>query len=183
MLRVTWLRGVVAAAMMAVLVWASGMQEGKAATKKEGNTATKKKRPRAANVTAYYALLKWHDAFRKENKLAGFKVDEKLTKCAQDYADYMAKHGKYGHNLDGRVMDRAKRAGYVFRRVGENIAKTRFHTALDVMNGWKKSPGHRKAILTKVYEHIGIGIAKGKKKIYYWVVVFGQPRKSTSDKK
>ena len=48
-----------------------------------------------------------------------------------------------------------------------------------VVNGWMKSPGHRKEILTAHYEEMGIGVACTPDDQYdtFWCVLFGNPRK------
>lgn len=48
-----------------------------------------------------------------------------------------------------------------------------------VVNGWMKSPGHRKEILTAHYEEVGIGVACTPDDQYdtFWCVLFGDPRK------
>ena len=46
-----------------------------------------------------------------------------------------------------------------------------------VVNGWMKSPGHRKEILTAHYEEMGIGVAPDDQYDTFWCVLFGNPRK------
>ena len=48
-----------------------------------------------------------------------------------------------------------------------------------VVNGWMKSPGHRKEILTAHYEEMGIGVACTPDDQYdtFWCVVFGKPKR------
>lgn len=46
-----------------------------------------------------------------------------------------------------------------------------------VVNGWMKSPGHRKEILTAHYEEMGIGVAPDDTDDTFWCVVFGKPQK------
>jgi uncharacterized protein YkwD len=48
-----------------------------------------------------------------------------------------------------------------------------------VVNGWMKSPGHRKEILTAHYEEMGIGVACTPDDQYdtFWCVVFGNPKR------
>jgi uncharacterized protein YkwD len=48
-----------------------------------------------------------------------------------------------------------------------------------VVNGWMKSSGHRKEILTAHYEEMGIGVACTPDDQYdtFWCVVFGAPRR------
>ena len=48
-----------------------------------------------------------------------------------------------------------------------------------VVNGWMKSPGHRKEILTAHYEEMGVGVACTPDDQYdtFWCVVFGNPKR------
>ena len=48
-----------------------------------------------------------------------------------------------------------------------------------VVNGWMKSPGHRKEILNAPYEEMGIGVACTPDDQYdtFWCVVFGNPKR------
>jgi uncharacterized protein YkwD len=48
-----------------------------------------------------------------------------------------------------------------------------------VVNGWMKSPGHRKEILTAHYEEMSIGVACTPDDQYdtFWCVVFGKPKR------
>jgi len=48
-----------------------------------------------------------------------------------------------------------------------------------VVNGWMKSPGHRKEVLTADYEEMGIGVACTPDDQYdtFWCVVFGVPKR------
>jgi hypothetical protein len=79
------------------------------------------------------------------------------------------------------VSDLAKRNGYAFILVGENLALGDFVSSKDVVNAWMDSPGHRKNILSESYSEIGIAVGRS---MYegrmQWVVVqsFGLPKDS-----
>ena len=61
------------------------------------------------------AIVEQTNAFRKEHKLDAVTGDENLMKCASDFANFMAKTSKYGHNADGQTpAQRAKAAGYEY---------------------------------------------------------------------
>jgi uncharacterized protein YkwD len=87
----------------------------------------------------------------------------------------MAAHRKLDHKgSDGStVADRVKRAGYVYVRVGENIADGQ-ETVEEVMRSWIKSPGHRENILADFTE-MGAAQAEDDKGNPYWCVNFGIP--------
>ena len=70
------------------------------------------------------ALLAAHNRERKQEQLGPLKLSPKLCESAAIHARDMAKHQKLDHNgSDGStVADRVKRMGYIYVRVGENIA-------------------------------------------------------------
>ena len=87
----------------------------------------------------------------------------------------MAKRHKLDHKgSDGStVADRVKRAGYVYVRVGENIADGQ-KTVDQVMDSWMKSPGHRANILAEFTE-MGAARVEDDEGVNYWCVNFGAP--------
>lgn len=98
--------------------------------------------------------------FRAGAGLGPVAVSRKLEQAAAKHADDMARRGFFSHTgSDGSsVGKRAKRVGYRYCRIVENIAKGQASSA-DVMRDWAKSPGHRQNMLDpKVKE---IGVAKG----------------------
>jgi len=72
----------------------------------------------------------------------------------------------------------AKRYGYEYLNVGENLALGDFSSSIDVMTGWMNSPGHRANILGTGFTEIGItamrGIWEGKE-TWFAVQEFGRP--------
>ncbi len=77
------------------------------------------------------------------------------------------------------VSDLAKKNGYEYVAIGENLALGDFTSSKDVVNAWMNSPGHRKNILSKTYSEIGIAAGKSEYKgRKTWIIVqsFGYPR-------
>ncbi len=99
---------------------------------------------------------------------AGIKLDDMLNK---QYFDHIAPDGTGIANL-------AKKTGYEFILIGENLALGSFEDDSDLVNAWMQSPGHRENILNKNFKEIGIAVKKG---IYegeeVWIAVqeFGTP--------
>lgn len=58
-----------------------------------------------------------------------------------------------------------------FSAAAENIARGQ-RTPTEVMNAWMNSTGHRNNILSPVYTHIGVGLAKDKNGVCYWTQMF-----------
>jgi hypothetical protein len=130
------------------------------------------------------AILEATNEYRVENKLAKLTPDETLIKIAQGHARALARADKFGdsgddgHVLNGKNFgDRAKEGGYTFRYLAENVGWNRGFKgpAAKVMSDWKKSPLHRKNLLTAQVTDVGIGAAQGKSGRWYFVQMFGRP--------
>ena len=125
------------------------------------------------------------NGFRKEQKQSPLTVNDKLAAAARDFAAWMAATDMYGHEADGRhPWDRAKAAGYDYCLVAENIAyawrSDGFATeqlVTDFVEGWQKSPGHRKNMLDPDVTETGVGVARSADTgLYYAVQLFGRPK-------
>jgi uncharacterized protein YkwD len=123
--------------------------------------------------------------FRRQEGRGALRVNENLTRAAQSFADYLAASDKFSHTADGKEpWERVAEAGYEYSIVAENIAyeynskgfRTR-ELARRFVEGWKKSPGHRKNMLDPDVDEIGVGVAQSKKTgRYYAVQDFARPR-------
>jgi uncharacterized protein YkwD len=102
-----------------------------------------------------------------------------LQTVSAAHAADMARYSYFEHTgRDGsRVSDRASRAGYTWRAIGENIASGQT-TAEVAVQGWLKSPGHCANIMSKDFSEMGAAFAVNPKSSggIYWVQVFGTPR-------
>ena len=110
--------------------------------------------------------------------------DAKLSAAARDFASFMARIGRYGHEADGKTpAQRAQDHGYAYCVILENIASLYssdgFGTeelAGRVMQGWKQSQEHRKSMLDAEVTDIGVAIAQSEKsRTYYAVQLVGRP--------
>jgi hypothetical protein len=97
----------------------------------------------------------------------------------------MARTDEYSHTADGsRPAERAKKHGYYYCLVSENIANafdSRGFTAEKLagrfVTGWKESPGHRKNMLDPDVTEIGVWVARSEGSGYYYAVqMFGRPK-------
>jgi uncharacterized protein YkwD len=105
-------------------------------------------------------------------------VSSDLNDAAQGHARDMARRNYFEHRgHDGsQPKDRVIRAGYRPRLTGENIAFGPV-SAEEVVAGWLASPGHCANIMDTRFQHIGVGLASGRKPgQIYWVQSFGAPR-------
>lgn len=123
--------------------------------------------------------------FRERQGLPPVHPNEQLNVTARDFADFMARTGKYGHLADGqRPSERAAEHGYDYCIVAENIAyrfrSTGFSAeelAKRFYRGWKNSPEHRKNMLDPDVTEFGLAVArKGDSPEYFGVQLFGRPK-------
>ena len=95
------------------------------------------------------------------------------------HAADMARYSYFEHlGRDGsRVSERASRAGYPWRAIGENIAAGQM-TADVAVQGWLKSPGHCANIMSPDFSEMGAAFAVNPKSSagIYWVQVLGATR-------
>jgi uncharacterized protein YkwD len=131
------------------------------------------------------SIVEKTNAFRKSEKRPDVAVNAKLTEAARGFAVYMAKTGRYGHTADGsNPADRAAKAKYEYCIVLENIAyafQSKGFTSEELtktfVDGWEKSPGHRKNMLDPDVTETGVAVARSEKTGYYFAVqMFGRPK-------
>jgi uncharacterized protein YkwD len=97
-----------------------------------------------------------------------------LEKAAEGHAWDMSNNNYFSHtSRDGRTMEqRIVAAGYKYNgfksfAVGENIAEGQMDID-QVMNGWLKSPGHCKNLMSPMFKEVGVARDHN-----YWVQDFG----------
>lgn len=116
---------------------------------------------------------------RKEQGLLPMKSDEKLTQLARGFSRLMAEEDFFDHESPSgeTVVDRAKKAGLEYWRLGENIFKSVNvpNPADRAVDAWKKSPGHLKNIMTEEFTTTGLGVWKRGKTVYF-TQEFTRPR-------
>jgi uncharacterized protein YkwD len=99
-----------------------------------------------------------------------------LTHIAAHHAAEMARYSRFSHTArDGSSVDqRATRAGYRWRSIGENIAAGQINAELAVQ-GWLNSPGHCANIMAPNFEEMGAAFVVNpqSRSGVYWVQVFG----------
>jgi uncharacterized protein YkwD len=148
-----------------------------------GNFATAKNSPDQARVKE--EILSSTNQLRGQHGRQKLQVNQKLAEAAQYFAEYMARTDKYSHTADDKEpWERAGKYGYAYCIVLENIAyefsAEGFRTndlARGFMQGWEKSPPHRKNLLDPDVSDIGIGLASSSRTgRYYAVQDFGRPK-------
>lgn len=110
---------------------------------------------------------------------APLALNAQLAQAAATHAQSMARFGYLEHEgRDGSTpADRADRAGYRWRSIGENVAMGHT-TAEQVMQGWLRSPEHCANIMEPRFTEMGVAFAvnKASEGGIYWAQAFGRPR-------
>jgi uncharacterized protein YkwD len=138
--------------------------------KKENNDSEGSKpppTPGGTNTTNEAQLLSLVNNVRKAGCTCGTTVmpavpeltwNDLLEKAATDHSIDMNTNNYFSHTgLDGsNPGQRITRAGYTWRAYGENIAKG-YTSEQAVMDGWLKSEGHCKNIMSRNVKEMGVG--------------------------
>ena len=107
------------------------------------------------------------------------RLNATLSAAALAHASDMAAHSYFAHEgRDGSSpADRATRAGYRWRSIGENIASG-MTTPEAAVEGWLKSPPHCANLMAPQFTEMGIAFAvdRASKAGIYWGQLFGTPR-------
>ena len=107
---------------------------------------------------------------RSKRGMRDLRPSEDLKKAAKGHSRKMLKSGCFDHQCAGEreLVGRVVVAGYLpcgcTWTIGENIAwgERRFSTPSSIVKAWMASPGHRDIILTREFEQVDIGVARGK---------------------
>jgi uncharacterized protein YkwD len=110
--------------------------------------------------------IKLTNDFRRRNGLPEFKEDPVCTAAAFDHARDMARRSYFDHfGPDGSSPTiRYQRRNTTHQRViriTENIARGNGTTPESALKMWLASPGHRKHLVGREMDHIGVGVANG----------------------
>ncbi len=136
-------------------------------------------------ATTVQGIISRTNSFRQAEGLREVEPSPQLMEAAQEFAQFMASTGQYGHTADGRrPADRAKQHGYDYCIISENIAYQHRTSgfsgeelAREFFEGWKESPDHRKNMLDSVVTETGVAVAQSEKTGYYYAVqMFGRPK-------
>ena len=99
-------------------------------------------------------------------------LEPRLSAAAQAHAADMNTHAYFSHTApDGSTVGtRVTRTGYLWSRVGENIARG-YKNVDEVMSGWLASDGHCANLMNPAFTALGVG-----KSGDYWVQVFARAK-------
>lgn len=134
------------------------------------------------------AIVAGTNALRRSQGLESLTLEARLAATARDFALYLARTDVFEHTADGRhPQDRVRAHGYDYCLVAENIGyeyRSRgFATdelAHALVQGWARSPEHRKNMLDRDATEIGVALARSPRTgRYYGVQVFGRPHSAS----
>jgi uncharacterized protein YkwD len=102
------------------------------------------------------------------------QFNQRLGQAAMRHACDMVANDFFDHRgSDGSTSQRrVQAAGYRDCIVAENLAWG-YPQSRQIIDGWMKSPGHRRNMLHPRIEEFGVGITQGPKGPY-WVLVVGK---------
>lgn len=115
--------------------------------------------------------------FRRFDAVPPLAPSAALQRAASAHAEDMARRGVMDHaGGDGSTpAERATRAGYAWRTVGENVA-TGQSTPEQVVAEWLDSPRHCSNIMDADFTEMGVAVASSASGVY-WAQVFGAPQR------
>jgi uncharacterized protein YkwD len=116
--------------------------------------------------------------FRREHGLKPLTLDPTISAEAREHSVAMARSGKtVSHRgFNQRLEDIRKKIPY--RAAAENVAAAAGYEdpVRTVMEGWEKSPDHRKNMLGD-FSLTGIGVAQSNNGTYFFTQIFVEPMK------
>jgi uncharacterized protein YkwD len=104
------------------------------------------------------------------------RLNRALDAAALSHSEYRAQVRLFSHRQKNgsEVGDRARRAGYRWRTIGENIASGQ-RTAREAVEGWLDSPGHCANIMNAAFAEMGVGYAVNPARgTLYWTQVLAR---------
>lgn len=120
-------------------------------------------------------VISWTNNARVKAGCGKLRTSRALAKAAESHSADMVRYDFFSHTgaNGSRFTQRATRAGFTRRPMGENIAWG-YRDARGVMRGWLNSPGHRRNILNCESTMIGVGAVRDSDGVLYWTQEFGR---------
>jgi uncharacterized protein YkwD len=138
--------------------------------------------PAAVDRDAEQQVLELVNAQRREHGLLELQPSDALADAARLHARDMAQDDYVEHDSFDRSQGQLTKAcewskrvlGFVpeERRLAENIAAGA-STPQEVVDGWMRSPVHRRNVLGTALTELGVGYWPGGSAGFYWVADFG----------
>ncbi|MHA7874305.1 CAP domain-containing protein [Roseivivax sp.] len=111
-------------------------------------------------------------AFRARAGLGPLAPNPRLQAMAEAHARDLTRNARFSHiGSDGSdIAERARRAGYRFCRLAENLARGQGSIEA-ALRGWTTSPAHLQNLLLRDVTEAGLARAPGN----LWVLVLARP--------
>jgi uncharacterized protein YkwD len=107
------------------------------------------------------------------------RMEGRLIEAALRHSLMMARKGKMAHEFGPgtRFGDRIKKAG-IHGSAAENVGAG-YSSIESVVDGWLRSPGHRRNLLNRKLTHIGMAAAVNPASKYrtYWTLILARPQR------
>ncbi len=115
---------------------------------------------------------------RKRHGAGPVHMERRLVEAAMRHSLMMARKGKMAHQFGPgtRFRDRIKNAG-IHGSAAENIGAG-YSSIESAVDGWLRSPGHRRNLLNRKLTHIGMAAAVNPASKYrtYWTLILARPQ-------
>ena len=111
---------------------------------------------------------------RSRYNLPPLTIDPALCRIARIKSQDMLTNGYFSHTSPtyGDVRDMLTHFGYAYSAAGENIAR---HATLEkTQAAFLSSPGHRRNIMSRAYDKVGLGIALTAEGYVYVTQIFAR---------
>lgn len=111
---------------------------------------------------AITAILQAVNAQRAKVGSPALVTDPVLQSLAQMHASDMVKHDYFSHTNSAGItfQQRIESSAYTGTTTAENLGLTS-GPAVEIVDGWMGSEGHRTNLLNSAYGEVGIGVATG----------------------
>lgn len=127
-------------------------------------------------------LVALHNGARASAGLPTLKFDSRLRAIARWRARDLAERDYFSHTIKGTSRNvfwyLQYKYDYCFKVAGENLGTLRWDGASEaevtnwVFDAWIKSAGHRRNILGRAWDSIGVGAYRGSDGTFKWTVLF-----------
>ena len=116
-------------------------------------------------------------AVRARHGAGPVRMEGRLVKAALSHSMMMARKSKMAHQFGPgtRFSARIRRAGN-YGSAAENVGAG-YKSMESVVDGWLRSPGHRRNLLNKKLTHIGLAAAVNPASKYrtFWTLILARP--------
>jgi len=108
-------------------------------------------------------ILKYTNLEREKISVSPLKANATLNNIASLRVDDLFTNQYFEHNSpDGQsASDLAKKLGYNYFLIGENLALGNFNGDEEIVTAWMESPGHKANILNEKYKELGVAVKEG----------------------